>query len=96
MPPPGVVEVTEAGLQRERAVERPLHGHLLVEQHARLALDMTDEAIALVRGRIVVQRSSRALADEPALLEQALAIDHRTAAGQLRGTPPASAAPTED
>ena len=34
---------------------------VLAEQHARLALDMTDEAIALVRGRIVLQRSSRAL-----------------------------------
>jgi branched-chain amino acid transport system ATP-binding protein len=46
---------------------------VLAEQHARLALDMTDEAIALVRGRIVVQRSSRALADEPALLDPASA-----------------------
>ena len=53
---------------------------VLAEQHARLALDMTDEAIALVRGRIVVQRSSRALIDEPALLEDALAIrDHGSA-----------------
>ncbi len=53
---------------------------VLAEQHARLALDMTDDAIALVRGRIVVQRSSRALIDEPALLEEALAIqDHGSA-----------------
>jgi branched-chain amino acid transport system ATP-binding protein len=55
---------------------------VLAEQHARLALDMTDDAIALVRGRIVVERSSRALIDEPGLLEDALAIqDQRLTEG---------------
>ena len=55
---------------------------VLAEQHARLALDMTDEAIALVRGRIVVRGSSRALIDEPRLLEEALAIqDQRLTEG---------------
>ncbi len=47
---------------------------VMVEQHARLALGMTDEAIVLVRGRIVLQRTSRALLDEPAVLEEALTI----------------------
>jgi branched-chain amino acid transport system ATP-binding protein len=47
---------------------------VLVEQHARLALRMTDEAIVLVRGRIVLQRGSRALLDQPALLEDALTV----------------------
>jgi len=47
---------------------------VLVEQHARLALRMTDEAIVLVRGRIVLQRSSRALLDEPEALEDALTV----------------------
>ena len=47
---------------------------VLVEQHARLALRMTDEAIVLVRGRIVLQRSSRGLLDEPELLEDALTV----------------------
>jgi branched-chain amino acid transport system ATP-binding protein len=47
---------------------------VLVEQHARLALGMTDEAIVLVRGRIVLQRTSRSLLDEPAVLEDALTV----------------------
>jgi len=47
---------------------------VMVEQHARLALAMSDEAIVLVRGRIVLQRTSRALLDAPALLEEALTV----------------------
>ena len=47
---------------------------VLVEQHARLALRMTDEAIVLVRGRIVLQRFSRDLLDDPAALEDALTV----------------------
>jgi branched-chain amino acid transport system ATP-binding protein len=47
---------------------------ILAEQHARLALGMTDEALALVRGRIVVHRPSRALIDDPAVLEEALTV----------------------
>jgi len=50
---------------------------VLVEQHARLALRMTDEAIVLVRGRIVLQRSSRGLIDEPELLEDALTVQQK-------------------
>jgi len=49
---------------------------VLAEQHARLALEMTDEAIALVRGRIAVQGRSRVLIDSPAALEEVLAIQH--------------------
>ena len=51
---------------------------VMVEQHARLALRMTDEAIVLVRGRIVLQRRSGALLDEPAVLEQALTVQQTT------------------
>ena len=47
---------------------------VMVEQHARLALAMSDEAIVLVRGRIVLQRTSRALLNEPAVLEEALTV----------------------
>ena len=47
---------------------------VMVEQHARLALRMTDETIVLVRGRIVLQRRSGALLDEPAVLEEALTV----------------------
>lgn len=52
---------------------------VLAEQHARLALQMTDEAIALVRGRIVVQGTSKSLIDEPQRLEEALAIQDNRA-----------------
>jgi branched-chain amino acid transport system ATP-binding protein len=47
---------------------------VMVEQHARLALGMTDEAIVLVRGRIVLKRTSRALLEAPELLEEALTV----------------------
>jgi branched-chain amino acid transport system ATP-binding protein len=47
---------------------------IMVEQHARLALRMTDQAIALVRGRIAIQRSSRDLLDQPVVLEDALTV----------------------
>ena len=47
---------------------------VLVEQHARLALRMTDEAIVLVRGRIVLRHSSQDLLDEPEALEDALTV----------------------
>lgn len=47
---------------------------VLVEQHARLALEMTEEAVALVRGRVVLRSASRALLQEPAALERALAV----------------------
>jgi branched-chain amino acid transport system ATP-binding protein len=52
---------------------------VLAEQHARLALGMTDEAVALVRGRVVLHRRSQALMDDPALLEDALAIQEQRA-----------------
>jgi branched-chain amino acid transport system ATP-binding protein len=47
---------------------------VLAEQHARLALGMTDEAMALVRGRVVVHKASKALIDDPAVLEEALTV----------------------
>ena len=47
---------------------------VLAEQHARLALGMTDEAIALVRGRIAVHGASKALLEDPAVLEEALTL----------------------
>jgi branched-chain amino acid transport system ATP-binding protein len=49
---------------------------VLAEQHARLALSMTDEALALIRGRVVLQRPSRTLLEEPEMLEEALAVQH--------------------
>jgi branched-chain amino acid transport system ATP-binding protein len=55
---------------------------VLVEQHARLALRMTDEALVLVRGRIVLQRSSRALIDDPEALEDALTVREKVERGR--------------
>ncbi|MBI3050151.1 MAG: ABC transporter ATP-binding protein [Acidobacteria bacterium] len=47
---------------------------VLAEQHARLALGMTDEAIALVRGRIALRESSRRLLDDSGRLDEALTV----------------------
>lgn len=47
---------------------------VLAEHHARLALRLTDDAIVLVRGRVVLHDSSRHLLDEPQLLEDALTL----------------------
>lgn len=55
---------------------------VLVEQQARLALRMTDEVIVLVRGRIVLQRSSRSLLDEPEALEEALTVQQQVQSGK--------------
>jgi branched-chain amino acid transport system ATP-binding protein len=58
---------------------------VMVEQHARLALRMTDQAIGLVRGRIAIQRSSRELLDQPALLDEILTVRGGEAARGHRG-----------
>jgi len=47
---------------------------VLAEQHARLALDMTDEAIVLVRGRVALGGASRSLSDDPRRLDEFLAV----------------------
>jgi len=52
---------------------------VMVEQHARLALGMADEAIVLARGRIVLQRTSGALLEQPAVLEEALTVQQTQA-----------------
>jgi len=58
---------------------------VLAEQHARLALSMTDDALALVRGRVVVHGTSQALLEEPALLEDALTIQNQRATPTTEG-----------
>jgi branched-chain amino acid transport system ATP-binding protein len=57
---------------------------IVVEQHARKILDVTDDAIILDRGAIVHASSSRALIDNPAPLAQHLGI---TGKKQSRRTP---------
>jgi branched-chain amino acid transport system ATP-binding protein len=50
---------------------------LLVEQHARQVLPMTDKAVMLERGRIVHQGLSAALSADPVLLEKWLGVTNR-------------------
>ncbi|MEO6928669.1 MAG: ABC transporter ATP-binding protein [Casimicrobiaceae bacterium] len=47
---------------------------IIVEQHARLALGITREAIVLERGRIVHQSSSAALLADPAMLDRLVGV----------------------
>jgi branched-chain amino acid transport system ATP-binding protein len=47
---------------------------VLAEQHARLALGMTDEAILLVRGRVALCERSGRLLDEPQRLDEFLTV----------------------
>lgn len=47
---------------------------IVVEQHARLALSLTRNAIVLDRGRIVHASDSRSLLDDPATLDRLVAV----------------------
>ena len=47
---------------------------ILVEQHARLALDLTRDALVIERGRVVHRSSSEQLLRAPATLEQLLGV----------------------
>jgi branched-chain amino acid transport system ATP-binding protein len=51
---------------------------VLTEQHARLALEMTDNAVALVRGRIVVRDTSAALLKDSTRLQDVLTLRQST------------------
>lgn len=50
-------------------------GIVLVEQHAELALELTENAIVLDRGKIKWQGPSQDLLDDPALLAQLIGLD---------------------
>jgi branched-chain amino acid transport system ATP-binding protein len=50
---------------------------LLVEQHARLALEFADNAIILDRGRVVFNGPSRELLDAPERLETLMGVAAR-------------------
>jgi branched-chain amino acid transport system ATP-binding protein len=71
---PNLVEVLAGAFGELRGTGLSI---VLVEQHARLALRMTDEAIVLVRGRIALQRGSRGLLDDPQALEDALTVQQQ-------------------
>jgi len=47
---------------------------IVVEQHARLALELTTHAIVLDRGRVVHRGVSAALLDDPATLDRLVAV----------------------
>jgi branched-chain amino acid transport system ATP-binding protein len=49
-------------------------GVIMVEQHARLALDVTAQAIVLDRGRVVHRAASEALLADPATLGRLVAV----------------------
>jgi branched-chain amino acid transport system ATP-binding protein len=72
---PNLVEMLAATF---RELRRSGLSIVLVEQHARLALSITDDAIVLVRGRVVLHRGSRALLDAPNLLEETLTVQQMT------------------
>jgi branched-chain amino acid transport system ATP-binding protein len=68
---PTIVEKLVAVFQELRRAGLSI---VLTEQHARLALEMTDNAVALVRGRIMVRDSSASLLREPQALEAVLTV----------------------
>jgi branched-chain amino acid transport system ATP-binding protein len=78
---PVIVEELVAAIERMRASERT--AILLVEQNAELALELTETAIVLDRGRIVCTLPSAALAADAARLESLLGV-------QATGVPEAS------
>jgi len=47
---------------------------ILVEQHARLALQLTEEALVLDRGRVVHRSPSRSLLEDPGTLDRLLGV----------------------
>ena len=49
-------------------------GVIMVEQHARLALDVTAQALVLDRGRVVHRAASEALLADPAALDRLVAV----------------------
>jgi branched-chain amino acid transport system ATP-binding protein len=72
---PVIVEAVLKGLDRlKREDDLAL---LLVEQHARIALEFTERAIVLDRGRIVHAGESRALLDRPEMLTNLMGVAQR-------------------
>jgi len=50
---------------------------MLIEQHARIALELCEAAVALDRGRIVFSGSSRELIDAPDRLDRLIGVAAR-------------------
>ena len=69
---PVIVEVLMRAIAKLRAADGL--AILLVEQHARLALDFAAEAVILDRGRVVYSGPSQALRDDPARLDSLIGV----------------------
>jgi branched-chain amino acid transport system ATP-binding protein len=69
---PVIVDQLIAAIERLRATSRMCV--LLVEQHADIALDCSDNVIVLDRGKIVYRGASRALRSDAATLERLLGV----------------------
>jgi branched-chain amino acid transport system ATP-binding protein len=66
--------VRELMLALRRLIDEDGLAVIVVEQHARLALSLTRQAVVLERGRVVHAGDSAALLTQPALLERFLAV----------------------
>ena len=75
---PVIVDALLVGLDRLKREDDLML--LLVEQHARLALQLTQNAIVLDRGAIVFAGSSRALLDTPERLNALMGVGERQVA----------------
>ena len=69
---PVVVDALIAALHRLRQDEGL--AIVLVEQHARLALEFAERAVVLDRGRVVYDDASRSLIDDPRLLARLIGV----------------------
>ena len=74
---PILVEELLAALRR--VIREEGMSSLVVEQHAQKILGVTDRAIVLERGAIVLEAASETLRADPALLEQHLGVSRRVA-----------------
>ncbi|HYM02259.1 MAG TPA: ABC transporter ATP-binding protein, partial [Stellaceae bacterium] len=72
------VDVVLNGIERLRNEDEL--AILLVEQHARLALSVTERAIVLDRGKVVHDGDSHDLLDAPERLAALMGVAHRGAA----------------
>jgi branched-chain amino acid transport system ATP-binding protein len=69
---PVIVDALLAALHRLRKDDGP--AMVLVEQHARLALEFADRAVVLDRGRVVYDGASRALLDDAQRLARLIGV----------------------
>jgi branched-chain amino acid transport system ATP-binding protein len=59
---------------------------IVVEQHARLALELTEDALVLDRGRVVHRSASRSLLEDPGRLDSLLGVTKETRSPRIPTT----------